>query len=554
MPSSSPISRVAAAKPGPAVLVIVARDGQRRRRSENALRSSRPTSKCWFSRPGIASPTTACRPTPAIAARRMTVLSRLARSRSVGGQAAHPVHDRQRRSCSACRRRDGWRPKGFPPRRATWSIWTSSRAGWRTTASCAPAPCARPANMRCAAASSISIAPGMPAPVRLDFFGDTLESIRTFDPETQRTIGQLRALDLVPMSEVQLTTERIRRFRQGYVAAFRRADARRHALRGGQRGPPLPGLEHWLPLFHDRLDTLFDYLPGVAVSCSTPWPRTPRASGWRRSRTTTTPARPRMRPEPRGVAPYKPLPPEALYLAPDEWAERIGERSPRRVDAFRAAGIERPASSSIAARGRAAASPPSAPRRTPTSSTPPSRHVRELQAAGRRVIVAAWSEGSRERLCHVLARSRPCADEARRAACRRPGAIQDRCARRNLGHGGRVRGWRSRGHRRAGYPRRPPGAAERKAQAPAGLPRRGCGAHARRSRRPCRSWHRPLHGLQTIEAAGAPHDCLELHYAGGDRLFLPVENIELLSRYGSEETEVQLDRLGGVGWQARKAA
>jgi transcription-repair coupling factor (superfamily II helicase) len=60
-------------------------------------------------------------------------------------------------------------------------------------------------------------------------------------------------------------------------------------------------------------------------------------------------------------------------------------------------------------------------------------------------------------------------------------------------------------------------------------------------------------GLKTIEAAGAPHDCLELHYAGGDRLFLPVENIELLTRYGSEETEVQLDRLGGGAWQARKA-
>ena len=58
-------------------------------------------------------------------------------------------------------------------------------------------------------------------------------------------------------------------------------------------------------------------------------------------------------------------------------------------------------------------------------------------------------------------------------------------------------------------------------------------------------------GLKTIEAAGAPHDCLEIHYAGGDRLFLPVENLELLSRYGSETGE--LDRLGGAGWQSRKA-
>src|SRR5204862_2782990 len=60
-------------------------------------------------------------------------------------------------------------------------------------------------------------------------------------------------------------------------------------------------------------------------------------------------------------------------------------------------------------------------------------------------------------------------------------------------------------------------------------------------------------GLQTITAAGAPHDCLELHYAENAKLYLPVENIELLSRYGSEDAGVQLDRLGGAGWQTRKA-
>ena len=63
-------------------------------------------------------------------------------------------------------------------------------------------------------------APGMPEPVRFDFFGDQLESIRSFDPETQRSTDQLRQLDLVPVSEFQLTTETIRRFRLGYVEAF----------------------------------------------------------------------------------------------------------------------------------------------------------------------------------------------------------------------------------------------------------------------------------------------------------------------------------------------
>src|SRR6185312_9612128 len=60
-------------------------------------------------------------------------------------------------------------------------------------------------------------------------------------------------------------------------------------------------------------------------------------------------------------------------------------------------------------------------------------------------------------------------------------------------------------------------------------------------------------GLQAIEAAGAPHDCLEIHYAEAAKLYLPVENIDLLSRYGAEQANVELDRLGGGNWQARKA-
>jgi transcription-repair coupling factor (superfamily II helicase) len=60
-------------------------------------------------------------------------------------------------------------------------------------------------------------------------------------------------------------------------------------------------------------------------------------------------------------------------------------------------------------------------------------------------------------------------------------------------------------------------------------------------------------GLHAIHAAGAPHDCLEIHYAEGAKLFLPVENVDLLSRYGAEQANVELDRLGGGNWQARKA-
>src|SRR5262249_46916771 len=60
-------------------------------------------------------------------------------------------------------------------------------------------------------------------------------------------------------------------------------------------------------------------------------------------------------------------------------------------------------------------------------------------------------------------------------------------------------------------------------------------------------------GLKTLDARGAPHDCLDLQYGGDARLYLPVENIDLLTRYGSESEGVMLDRLGGAAWQARKA-
>ncbi len=169
----------------------------------------------------------------------------------------------------------------------------------------------------------------MPMPVRLDFFGDTLESIRSFDPETQRTTGQLRALDLVPVTEVQLTTETIRRFRQGYVAAFGAADARRHALRGGQRGPPLSR--------HGALAAAVPRRGSTRCSTTCPARRSPleplaedaarerlaQIADYYDART------PGARDGRRAAPPYKPLPPDRLYLAESEWRERLDARRAR---------------------------------------------------------------------------------------------------------------------------------------------------------------------------------------------------------------------------------
>ena len=128
--------------------------------------------------------------------------------------------------------------------------------------------------------------PGMDMPVRLDFFGDTLETIRTFDAETQRSEGELRGLDLVPVAEFQLTTETIRRFRTGYVAQFGATTPDDLLYEAVSEGRRYPGMEHWLPLFQ----------PG-SRRCSTicrirrwRWSRSPkmrRTSASSRPRTTT---------------------------------------------------------------------------------------------------------------------------------------------------------------------------------------------------------------------------------------------------------------------------
>ncbi|MBQ4400434.1 MAG: transcription-repair coupling factor, partial [Alphaproteobacteria bacterium] len=60
-------------------------------------------------------------------------------------------------------------------------------------------------------------------------------------------------------------------------------------------------------------------------------------------------------------------------------------------------------------------------------------------------------------------------------------------------------------------------------------------------------------GLETVTAGGAPHDCLKILYAHDDKLFVPVENIDVISRYGSDDEKIQLDVLGGAAWQAKKA-
>jgi len=391
--------------------------------------------------------------------------------------------------------------------------------------------------------------PGRQSPVRLDFFGDTIEAIKAFDAETQRTIKLVQKLVLMPVSEVAFGEAATALFRQRYVELFGGAtgdDPLYEAVSAGRR---YPGQEHWLPLYHEHLETVFDYAPGVPVSFDHAADEAAKsrfeqiAEHYEARREGLEAAR-------FGAPPYKPVPPESIFLDGKSWAAALASRDVMRLTPFEA-GDGASVRSFKGRSGRGFAAERQDPSRNLFDAVV--AHVRRLAAEQRRVIVAAWTPGARERLGvlladHGLAEQRKVESYAEVLALP-AGATA-------LAVLGLERGFETPDLAVVGEQDilgdrlvRPRRTARRAADVLSEATSLSVGDLVVHSDHGVGRFA----GLQTITALGAPHDCLELVYAGGDKLYLPVENIELLSRYGTDEGEAQLDRLGGVAWQSRKA-
>ncbi|MDO9638683.1 MAG: transcription-repair coupling factor [Pseudotabrizicola sp.] len=387
--------------------------------------------------------------------------------------------------------------------------------------------------------------PGHPGPVRLDFFGDVLDGLRRFDPVTQRTVEKLTAVDLSPVSEVILDEASITRFRQAYRIEFGVGGSDDPLYEAVSAGRKHQGMEHWLGLFHDRLETLFDYLPDASVMLDdqvTPM----RLSRWEGIDDAYDSRREAMTAKGRLDTVYKPAAPGLLYLDDAAWEAAVAAHRLVQLSPY----PQSPGPGVLDAGGRQGRS--FAPERQMESVSlfgALADHLRALRQDAQ-VVIASWSDGARERLEGLLQ------DQGLRDAKR----IRDM---REVpeGRGGVfLLVWALEagftapglaviseqdvlGDRMVGKPRK-----KRKADnflrevdtlTPGDLVvhvEHGVGRYL---------------GLETITALGAPHACVALEYADSAKLYLPVENIELLSRYGHEEG--LLDRLGGGAWQAKKA-
>ena len=394
-------------------------------------------------------------------------------------------------------------------------------------------------------------AAGAEHPLRLDFFGDTLESIRPFDPETQRSVGQEKRIDLVPTNEIVLDEEAIGRFRQNYRAQFGAATRDDMLYQAVSEGRRYPGMEHWLPLFHESLDTLDAYFGDAPVMLDALIDdaireRSDQVADHYASRRDIAEAA-----IDGGSAPYKPLPPEALYLGAEDIAHLLADRKSARFSPFAVPDGQGNIVDIGGRVGRSFAAERAAGDVNVFDALV--EHVAALRKAKRRVVIASWSEGSRDRLQHVL--SDHGLDRQERAAdwAAVDALPKDVVALVVLGVESGIEtdefviiGEQDVLGDRLVRSRRKSKRAQDFLTDASSLGEGDLVVHVDHG-------IGRFVGLKTIEAAGAPHDCLDIRYHGDDKLFLPVENIELLTRYGSEDAEVQLDRLGGGGWQARKA-
>ena len=384
--------------------------------------------------------------------------------------------------------------------------------------------------------------PGFEEPVRLDMFGSELESIRTFDPATQRSTGQLRDVSLAPVSEALLDADSISRFRTGYLELFGAPgdDPLYAAISEGARRQ---GMEHWLPLLYERLETLFDYLPDDARLFIDNQVEAARAERWNLTRDAYDARRDAAMSK--GGAAWRALPPERLYLPEADWNSALAGRSVRRLSPFSGPGED--------AGGRLGRS--FAAERAQDSVNlfeAVARHAETLKGAGKRVLFASWTEGSSDRLASMLS------DHGLQSVV----AVRDWADVQKAPKDLYLRGVLPVEHGfetdslavisetdilgdRLARPKKKRRASNFLAEASA-LTTGDLVVHLDHG-------IGRYEGLKTLEIQEAPHDCLELLYAGESKLYLPVENIDLLTRYGTETEGVQLDRLGGAGWQARKA-
>ncbi len=387
---------------------------------------------------------------------------------------------------------------------------------------------------------------GLEQGLRLDFFGDELESLRLFDPATQMSTGVVSSHLLLPASEALLDDDTIKRFRSNYREMFGATATGDPLYQAVSEGRRQAGMEHWLPLFEERLATVFDHLSPddqiVVDAAAIP-------AGEERLGDIADYHQSRQQAAGQKAGSYRPLAENALYLSGGEFEAALQNWPIHRSSIF-----AEPESAKVLDFGFSSSRDFTPERaRGDNIYAAAAQHLTALGKAGKRPLLATYSAGSRSRIASILAEAgteTKLADSWQEAlglsAKGIPVAVVlplesgfsndqlELLTEQDILGDRLVRRKKKRKDADAFL-------AELSALGRGDLVvhmEHGIGRYL---------------GLEPITVGKSQHDCVMLEYAGGDKLYIPVENLEVLSRYGSSEDFVQLDKLGGEGWQRRRA-
>ena len=388
-------------------------------------------------------------------------------------------------------------------------------------------------------------------PVRIDLLGDLIEAIREFDPLSQRSTKALETVHFASASELLLDPVRINRFRENYRRLFGAVTTHDPLYESVSEGRQFDGMEHWLPLFYDSLSSIFDYLPNAAImlddfleiSLDTRISETKEFYETRAGMGTQY--------FPGSSPKYKPVPLESMFLSRSDWDRKISTRAVALLNSFGNSGHKGNTIGFYGKKGRDFSNE----RRSNDVGLFEELgiYLKDELSAGKRIVVACQSQGSRDRLQrlffeHQINNTKICTEWEEIFSqsidiislivfpLQTGFEIPDL----RLISEGDILGNRLTSGRRSS--RRAHDFLSDATKLAVGdlvvHVEHGVGR---------------FEGLETIETSSAPHDCLKILYSGGDHLYLPVENIEMVGRYGSSQEEVRLDTLGTNAWKNRKS-
>lgn len=387
-------------------------------------------------------------------------------------------------------------------------------------------------------------------PLRIDLFGDEVEKIRTFDALTQRTTGELKSYTFQVMGEVALDNNSVKIFRTKYREAFGAASQGDEIYETLSSAQKYMGMENWLPYFYDEpLLSLFDYLPMAHIILGRNVFEALKSKedsiiDYYQARLESLNIK-----SANEVDTYRPVKPELMFFNEAEFKEITKSKGAVVLTSLSTPDSDSVVNASVIP-GRNFSNAKN------VSASQVYAELKDYLAENKKLkrIICCYSEGSRERLFSLMSEHGiddiTFADnweEAEKKAAHKKIAM----TLLNLPHGFRSKEYcliseqdilGERQHRKTSKKVTSKDFIADVSSLTLGELvvhiEHGIGKFL---------------GLENITAGGAPHDCLKILYANDAKLFVPVENIDVISRYGIEDDNIQLDTLGGAAWQAKKA-